>query len=439
MHPVLVHAVLTSPRYDPLASEHALSTGASVSDREHSLSTTIALCFAAALFDGLDIVAPGLVAPLLVADFTLSPVQMGRLFSASTVGLLLGALYGGWLADRIGRKRVLIASMITFGLMSLVTAAAATTPVLFAGRFLTGLGLGGALPNLIALSAEAGPPEKRTTLVTLMYSGVPLGGAVGGAITLWGGAADNWRILFYVGGMAPLVLAAALAFLLPESRLYERTKSARTAATKPQPSRRFVSVLFGRGVARTTLLLWIAFFCTLLILYLLVNWLPLLFVNAGYSRPDAAIATIVFNVGGGLGAISLGVMLDRGRKHIVMLASFVGMAASLFALLLAFRSPGGALAGAAAAAFAVGVFVIGTQLALYGTAPNYYATAVRGTGVGAAVAAGRVGSIAGPLVAGSLLGAGGNAASVLTALLPVVAVAAIAAFLLLHRPVPIET
>jgi len=164
-----------------------------------------------------------------------------------------------------------------------------------------------------------------------------------------------------------------------------------------------------------------------------------LFVNAGYSRPDAAIATIVFNVGGGLGAISLGVMLDRGRKHIVMLASFVGMAASLFALLLAFRSPGGALAGAAAAAFAVGVFVIGTQLALYGTAPNYYATAVRGTGVGAAVAAGRVGSIAGPLVAGSLLGAGGNAASVLTALLPVVAVAAIAAFLLLHRPVPIET
>ncbi|HEV8362421.1 MAG TPA: 3-(3-hydroxy-phenyl)propionate transporter MhpT [Gemmatimonadaceae bacterium] len=410
-----------------------------MTDKERSLSITIALCFAAALFDGLDIVAPGLVAPQLVSDFTLSPVQMGRLFSSSTVGLLLGALYGGWLADRIGRKRVLIASMITFGLMSLVTAFATTTPVLFIGRVLTGLGLGGALPNLIALSAEAGPPERRTTLVTLMYSGVPLGGAIGGAITLWGGAADNWRILFYVGGIAPLLLAAALTFFLPESRLYQRAKSARVAATESQPSGRFLSVLFGRSVARTTVLLWIAFFCTLLVLYLLVNWLPLLFVNAGYSRPDAAVATIVFNVGGGLGAIALGTMLDRGRKHVVMLASFIGMALSLLALLLAFRSQGVALSIAAAAAFAVGIFVIGTQLALYGIAPNYYATAVRGTGVGAAVAAGRVGSIVGPLVAGSLLGAGGNAASVLTALLPVVAVAAIAALLLLYRPVPIET
>jgi AAHS family 3-hydroxyphenylpropionic acid transporter len=410
--------------------------------RSLGTSLTIGLCFAAALFDGLDIVAPGLVAPQLVADFTLSPVQMGRLFSSSTVGLLLGALYGGWLADRIGRKRVLIASMITFGLMSLMTASATNTPVLFAGRVLTGLGLGGALPNLIALSAEAGPPQRRTTLVTLMYSGVPLGGAVGGAVTLWGGAADNWRILFYLGGFAPLLLAAALVFFLPESRLYERVKSERAAptASDARPSGRFLSVLFGGGVARTTVLLWIAFFSTLLVLYLLVNWLPSLFVNAGYSRPDAAVATIVFNIGGGLGAIALGLVMDRGRKHVVMLASFVGMAASLLALLLAFRTPGVALAIAAAAAFAVGVFVIGTQLALYGTAPNYYSTAVRGTGVGAAVAAGRIGSIVGPLVAGSLLGAGGDAASVLTALLPVVAVAAIAAFLLLSRqqPAPIE-
>lgn len=410
---------------------------------ERSQSITIALCFAAALFDGLDIVAPGLVAPQLISEFTLSPVQMGRLFSSGTVGLLLGALYGGWLADRIGRKRVLIASMITFGLMSLMTAGATNTPVLFAGRVLTGFGLGGALPNLIALSAEAGPPERRTTLVTLMYSGVPLGGAVGGAVTLWGGASHNWRILFYLGGLAPLLLAAALAFFLPESRLYERAKSARAAATgsSAAPTGRFFGVLFGSGVARTTVLLWIAFFCTLLILYLLVNWLPLLFVNAGYSRPDAAVATIVFNIGGGLGAIALGLAMDRGRKHVVMLASFVGMAASLLALLLAFRTQGIALTIAAAAAFAVGVFVIGTQLALYGTAPNYYSTAVRGTGVGAAVAAGRIGSIVGPLVAGSLLGAGGNAASVLTALLPVVAVAAIAAFLLLYRqpPVAIET
>lgn len=399
---------------------------------ERASAITVTLCFTAALFDGLDIVAPGLVAPQLVAHFSLSPVQMGRLFSASTVGLLVGALYGGWLADRIGRKRVLVASMITFGLMSLVTAQAATAPVLFIGRILTGVGLGGALPNLIALSAESGPPARRTTLVTLMYSGVPLGGALGGAITLWGagGPGENWRTLFYVGGIAPLVLAAALAMYLPESRLFEMAKSAGGAGR----TKRLLVVLFERDIALTTLLLWIAFFCTLLILYLLVNWLPLLFVNAGYSRRDAAVATIIFNVGGGLGAISLGTLMDRRGKHLVVLVSFLGMAAALLALLFAFGSRGSALALAAAAAFGVGVFVIGTQLALYGIAPNYYSTAVRGTGVGAAVAAGRLGSIVGPLAAGSLLGAGAAAALVLRALLPVVAVAGLAAYFLSRRP-----
>ena len=405
------------------------------------MTLTIALCFVAALFDGLDIVGPGLVAPQLVADFHLDPQLVGRLFSSSTVGLLLGALYGGWSADRVGRKRVLIASMIVFGLMSLVTAFATTTPLLFVGRFLTGLGLGGALPNLIALSAEAGPPHMRTTLVTLMYSGVPLGGALGGAITLWLGAADNWRILFYVGGVGPVILAACLSYFLPESKLYQQAKSQRAGDVSAQSGSRsnWLRALFGGGVARTTLLLWVAFFCTLLILYLLVNWLPLLFVNAGYSRREAAVATIVFNVGGGLGAMLLGSLMDRMRRHVVMFASFVGMAAALVALLVAFRSSGVALSVAATAAFAVGVFVIGTQLALYGISPNYYPTAVRGTGVGAAVAAGRVGSIVGPLVAGTLLGAGGNATSVLTALLPVVAVAGVAAVFLLNRPVPRET
>jgi AAHS family 3-hydroxyphenylpropionic acid transporter len=404
------------------------------------MGITIALCFLAALFDGLDIVAAGLVASQLVSEFNISPVQVGRLFSASTVGLLFGALYGGWLADRIGRKRVLIASMVVFGLMSLATAFATNTALLFIGRFLTGLGLGGALPNLIALSAEAGPSRLRTTLVTLMYSGVPLGGAVGGAITLWLGAADNWRILFYVGGIGPLVLSVCLTFLLPESQLFQRARAERAAATDRQSNvgSNWLSVLFANEVARTTLLLWIAFFSTLLILYLLVNWLPLLFVSAGYSRRDAAIATIVFNIGGGLGAMSLGALMDRVQKKAVMLMSFVGMAGALFALLVAFRSSGVALSLAATAAFAVGVFVIGTQLALYGISPNYYVTAIRGTGVGAAVAAGRVGSIVGPLVAGTVIGAGGNAASVLTALLPVVAIASLATAFLLGRPVPRE-
>lgn len=396
---------------------------------EGTAALTVALCFLAALIEGLDIVAPGLVAPQIAEAFGLGPTQVGRLFSASTVGLLLGALQGGWLADRVGRKRVLIASMIMFGAMSLLTALATTTPVLFLGRFLVGLGLGGALPNLIALCAEAGAPSGRTTRVTLMYSGVPLGGALGGAIALWGGASENWRILFYVGGGAPIVLALGLATLLPESRAFTQlAASVRTAGP------RMMTALFGTETAMVTLLLWITFGGTLLILYLFTNWFPLLFMNAGFSRREASIATMVFNVGGGVGAAALGRWMDRGPRQRVMLACFSGMGAALLALVLSFRADGVGLIVTSAAAFAVGVFVIGTQLVLYGVAPGYYPTRVRATGVGAAVAAGRVGSIVGPLLAGSMLGAGASAAGVVTAMLPVVVIAGIAAVVLLRRP-----
>lgn len=396
---------------------------------ERTATITIALCFLAALIEGLDIVAPGLVAPQIADAFSLGPAQVGRLFSASTFGLLVGALQGGWLADRVGRKRVLIASMIMFGATSLLTAIATTTAVLFLGRFLVGFGLGGALPNLIALCAEVGPPSGRTTRVTLMYSGVPLGGALGGAIALWGGASENWRILFVVGGIGPIVLAAALAVLLQESQLFAQL-SAKGEATRT----RMVDALFGPGTAPVTLLLWISFGGTLLILYLFTNWMPSLFVNAGFSRPEASIATMVFNVGGGLGAAALGRWMDTHRGPGVMLACFSGMGIALLALFLAFRIEGVSFVAASVVAFAVGVFVIGTQLVLYGVVPGYYPTRVRATGVGAAVAAGRVGSVFGPLVAGSMLGSGSNAAGVVTAMLPVVAVAGIAAVVLLRRP-----
>jgi AAHS family 3-hydroxyphenylpropionic acid transporter len=148
---------------------------------------------------------------------------------------------------------------------------------------------------------------------------------------------------------------------------------------------------------------------------------------------------MVFNVGGGLGAATLGIWMDRGHKARVIVLCFAGMAAALFALLLTFRATSVGLVPAAAAAFAVGVFVIGTQLVLYGVAPGYYATPVRATGVGAAVAAGRLGSIVGPLVAGTMLGGGGNAAGVVTALLPIVALAGIAATVLLTRPPGLDT
>ena len=427
-----LHSCISSQR------EHTVSDLTPGRSAESSTRLTIALCFGAALVEGLDIVAAGIVAPKLVSAFDLTPSQAGWMFSSSTIGLLLGAVIGGWIADRIGRKKVLIASMLMFGLMSLVTALTTTTEVLFASRFLTGLGLGGAMPNLIALSAEAGPPHLRTTLVTMMFSGVPLGGAVGGAIALWGGAAENWRILFYVGGAGPLVLAILLAFMLPESRMFEKARAdraTRVAAGTPaalQPS--LLTILFGEGRALTTLMLWVSFFSTLIAIYLLINWLPLLLVGQGYSRPNAAMMSMISNVGGGIGAIALGLMMDRGSKKIVMVGTYVGMGLALLMMLYVFRSGSLGLPLVAVTSFAVGFFVIGAQLVLYGVAPNYYVTAVRATGVGSAVAAGRVGSVVGPLLAGQMVGGGSDAAAVVGVLLPFALAAGVCALILLFRP-----
>jgi MFS transporter, AAHS family, 3-hydroxyphenylpropionic acid transporter len=266
----------------------------------------------------------------------------------------------------------------------------------------------------------------RTTLVTLMYSGVPLGGALGGVIGWIGGPAMDWRVIFYVGGVGPLLIAPLLAFALPESRLFQQ----RAGGERPSAS----AALFGDGRAATTLLIWASFFCTLLILYLLVNWLPLLLVGQGYTPPDANLITIIFNIGGSTGAIVLGLLMDRASRGLTMLAIYVGMAVALLAL----ARVSGSFIAAAAAGFACGVFVIGAQLVLYGVVPNYYATRVRATGVGAAVAAGRLGSIVGPLVAGELLGAGRAVSSVIFSLLPVVVVAGVTAMLLLRRRAEVD-
>jgi len=227
-------------------------------------------------------------------------------------------------------------------------------------------------------------------------------------------------------GVGPLLVAPLIAAALPESAPFRAAR-----AGEPAPSA--WDALFGGPRAATTLLLWPCFFCTLLVLYLLMNWLPLLLVGKGFGRVDALRVSVLFNVGGAAGAVALGLLMDRagpGARRLVMLATYAGVAASLVAL----ARFGADLGPALGAGFAAGVFVIGAQLVLYGMAPGYYETRVRGTGVGAAVAAGRAGSVAGPLVAGHLLGAGASAAAVLTAILPAVGVAAATALLLVRRP-----
>jgi AAHS family 3-hydroxyphenylpropionic acid transporter len=381
---------------------------------------TLALCFAAALCEGYDIQSMGLAAPTLAPALHLTRDQLGPVFSISIFGLLVGALLVGRLADRVGRRWTLITSLAVFGGFSLATAWAWDFGSLVAIRLCAGLGLGGAMPNLIALSAEAVSEQNRGRVVTIITAGMPFGGAVAGVVA----AAMGWREIFVVGGAAPLALAALMLVWLPESARFQ------AARLEAAPGASLVKALFGEGRAVTTMVLWLSSFATLLTLYLLLNWLPTLLGAKGLSKPDASLVSVLFNMGGGSATVALASLLRRGRRALTMTLWFAGLAASLVAL--AWSGPG--LAATGAAGFAVGAFASGASLMLYGLAPGFYAVTIRGAGTGAAVAVGRFGAIVGPLMAAALLSAGAAAGGVLLSLLPLVAISWGTALVLLRRP-----
>jgi MFS transporter, AAHS family, 3-hydroxyphenylpropionic acid transporter len=388
-----------------------------------SAVATLSLCFAIALLEGLDLQSVGVAAPRMAREFGLSVAQMGLAFSAGTFGLLPGAMFGGRLADRIGRKRVLILSACVFGLLSIATAFVTSFPALVVVRVLTGIGLGGALPNLIALSSEAVPPKARNTAVSVMYCGIPFGGVIASIVGMMSAGDADWRHIFYVGGAGPLLFVPLLFAFLPESKAFSRAAS---HAAKPAP---VIDVLFGERRARATMQLWISYFCTLIVLYFLLNWLPSLMAARGLGRGEVGFVQIFFNIGGGLGALVIGMLMDRLRGALVVSGMYLGIIASLAALSIA---PG--FAALAVSAFFAGMFVIGGQSVLYALSAAFYPTAMRGTGVGAAVAVGRVGSVIGPLAAGQLLAMGRSASVVIGASIPVTLLAAAAALMLIRRP-----
>jgi AAHS family 3-hydroxyphenylpropionic acid transporter len=385
---------------------------------------TLGLCFLAALAEGFDIQSAGVAAPTLAPALHLTRDQLGPVFSASIVGLLIGAVLFGRLADRVGRRRTLIVSLTLFGVFSLATAAAWDLSSLLTIRLLAGLGLGGAMPNLVALSAEAVSEQKRARIVTLITAGMPFGAALAGVVAV--GA--DWRVIFAVGGVAPLILAGLMVVALPESA---RFLSAREVLPGAEPIRLdFPSVLFGPGRAVTTLLLWAASFGALLSLYLLLNWLPTLMGVKGVSKPDASLISVLFNLGTCLGVTILASLLDRKRRSWIIAVWYLGLAGALVGLALSPAS----LAFSGSAGFLAGVFVGSVSLILYGLAPGFYAVVMRGTGAGSMVAVGRIGAIIGPLLAAGLLAAGAGVEGVLLALLPLVAVAGVSTLGLLGRP-----
>jgi AAHS family 4-hydroxybenzoate transporter-like MFS transporter len=379
----------------------------------------VALCFLVVALDGFDVAIVGHIAPALRAEWSLDVAALGPLFAAGLFGLMIGAFLVGPLADRYGRKRLLVLSVVAFGGTSVASAFAADVPTLNGLRFLTGLGLGGAMPTAITLTSEFCPTSRRSSLVTIMFCGFTLGSALGGLVAAQIVTEYGWRPLLVIGGIAPLLLAPVLVGAVPESVRYlaaMRDGTPRIVATLQRiaPEAALddatfsharheggspVRALFARHVRTGTLLFWLAFFMSLLVVYLLSNWMPTLIQRSGLSLRRASLITASFQVGGTVGAIGLGWLMDRMAPHRVIGIAY--LAAAAFVTLM------GATTGApwlmALAVFGAGFCVSGGQVGANALVAAFYPTACRTTGVSWALGVGRSGSIVGSLVGGLML------------------------------------
>ena len=386
---------------------------------------TIILCALVLVMDGYDALTMGYVATP-VAQAIHTPVHsLGPILSASLFGLMIAALGTGPIADRVGRKWVVIISELTFALFAILTGRASTYHEFLTYRFLTGLGLGGAMPNVVAIASEYSPKRLLPAIVSSLFVGMPLGGMICGLVSwavlgTWG-----WQWVFYIGGIAPLIMALALIVILPESVrfLVGRDKDPRRAekilarvvpgidvtqvnfATLEDPrSSKGVPVkhLFTEGRALGTILLWIPYFMNLLLLYFLTSWLPSLLKDAGMSTRQGVLATTVVNLGGIFACFAEGPLLDAGGAFAVLITEFLLVSACMVVVGIFTRPFGLALA----AALALGFLVIGAQAGLNAMSAKFYPTPIRSTGVGWALGIGRVGSVIGPLLGGWLQGIG---------------------------------
>ena len=384
-------------------------------------AVTIALCGCVVVLDGFDTQAIGLVAPAIAETFGVPLASFGVIFSAGLLGLMIGALTLGPVADRVGRRWTVIAATLAFGVFTTLTASATSVGELALLRFLTGLGLGGAMPNLVALATEYSPRRLQAMIVAWMFAGIPVGAVCGGLVSAALLPAWGWRAIFYVGGGLPVLIALLLLARLPESVRFLIVRKAspeqiaalmRRVAPGLQigSSDRFVSRveakrgmpmrhLFTEGRALGTVLLWIPYFMNLLMIYFIVSWLPAILRQAHLPLSAGVMAITLFSVGGAVGCLVTGRLLKAIGAHPVVLGEFC--AATMLIGVLALMPP--LLWLILGVAAVLGFVVQGAQAGLNALVAGFYPTPIRSTGIGWALGIGRIGSIVGPLLGGVML------------------------------------
>jgi MFS transporter, AAHS family, 4-hydroxybenzoate transporter len=408
-------------------ASRALSVGEVIDQQPLSAMQiwTIVLCAVVLTMDGYHAVSMGFVTAPVAAATHIPIASFGLILSISLIGLMIAALGTGPIADRFGRKWLVIGSEVTFGLFSILNGRAHTYDEFLVYRFLTGLGLGGAMPNVVALASEYAPRRLLPAVVSILFVGMPLGGTICGVVARGVIGTYGWQWIFYIGGAVPLAIAVLLIVFLPESApfLASRKKDPEKIAkilqriapgvdlsqvdfskTSDEAARKGVPVrhIFTEGRAFGTILLWIPNFMNLLLIYFVNSWMPTLLKEAGMTTSQGVIVTSAFNCGGIFACFLEGPLIEFGGPFLTLLIEFLLTGAAMAGIALLTRS----FALAIMVALVSGFLIIGTQAGLNALAAKFYPTPIRSTGVGWALGVGRVGSIVGPMLGGMMLGAG---------------------------------
>ena len=375
------------------------------------------------LIDGYDIAAIAFAAPSLAKEWALKPGSLGPVFSASLIGILFGSALFGWVGDRYGRKAALVWSNLLFGVFTLAASFSTNLDQMFWLRLLAGLGIGGVIPNVVAINAESAPRKLRATLAIIAVGCVPIGGAIPGFVTAALVPQHGWQILFYIGGIAPIIIALVAQIGMPESikymTLHESHRDKMTALIKvirpdyavPANARFIIedekqfpgfnpAYLFRDGLALITPLLWLLFALNLMGYFYLLSWTPTLMTAAKLPPTTVALAGASLQVGGTIGALVLCWWLQRHRflaiaimfvfaVPVVGSIGFAGLTSQTAVLI---------------ATFFAGFLVLGIQSGINVVGAMIYPTSLRANGSGWELGIGRIGSIVGPLLGALLIG-----------------------------------